>query len=101
MDYLNNLKQGLQNDTVTIDRLDDAVMRILAVKMAFGLVKPKKAQHEQSKELRSEETHRLNISEQKSQQISNEYLDSIKAVHESMVLLKNEHSLIPVEDSHL
>ena len=37
-DYLNNLRDCVKNNDVSIERIDDAVMRILAVKMSMGLV---------------------------------------------------------------
>ncbi len=38
LDYINNIKMGVQNKTIDITRLDDAVAKILAVKLAFGLI---------------------------------------------------------------
>ncbi len=37
-DFANNIKQCLNNGDVQISRVDDATMRIIAVKMAMGLV---------------------------------------------------------------
>jgi len=37
LEYINNVKMGLQNNTITMDRLNDAVARILSVKLALGV----------------------------------------------------------------
>ena len=37
MEYINFVKMGLQNNTITMDRLNDAVARILSVKLALGI----------------------------------------------------------------
>lgn len=36
--YISDLEKCLEKEKVTIDRIDDAVKRILAVKMAMGLI---------------------------------------------------------------
>jgi beta-glucosidase len=42
-DYFANVKGCLQNGDLHMDRVDDAVMRIIAVKLAMGLVQLPKA----------------------------------------------------------
>lgn len=36
--YIDFVKMGLQNNTIQMDRLNDAVARILSVKLAMGLI---------------------------------------------------------------
>lgn len=38
LDYISFVKMALQNNTLTMDRLNDAVARILSVKLALGVV---------------------------------------------------------------
>jgi beta-glucosidase len=38
LDYLRSVEFNLKNDTISMDRLNDAVARILSVKLALGLV---------------------------------------------------------------
>jgi len=38
MEYISFVKMGLQNNTITMDRLNDAVARIIAVKLSLGII---------------------------------------------------------------
>ena len=38
INYINYVKMGLDNNTISMDRLNDAVARILSVKLALGMV---------------------------------------------------------------
>ena len=38
INYINYVKMGIQNNTISMDRLNDAVARILSVKLALGMV---------------------------------------------------------------
>ena len=38
LEYIDNTKMGLQNNTITMQRLNDAVARILSVKLALGII---------------------------------------------------------------
>lgn len=38
LDYISYVKMGLANNTITMDRLNDAVARIIAVKISLGIV---------------------------------------------------------------
>lgn len=40
-DYIEGMKQGLKNSTILLDRLNDAVARIVSVKLALGIAKLK------------------------------------------------------------
>ena len=40
-DYIEGMKQSLKNSTVILDRLNDAVARIISVKLALGIAKQK------------------------------------------------------------
>ena len=83
-----------------MDRLNDAVARILSVKLALGVAKVKPKGHIR------EQIHHQHLKE-KSMQVEDqleaattEYEDSLQAVHESLVLLKNTN-IIPVKASTL
>ncbi len=41
LNYVESIKIGLKNNTITMDRLNDAVARVLAVKLALGVAKLK------------------------------------------------------------
>ena len=87
--YIDGLKDSLQAQTVTEERLNDAVARILSVKLAIGLVDTGSGSNvrKESPVLEDSET--------------TEYEDSLNAVHESLVLLKNEQKLIPLKTENL
>lgn len=80
------MKTALADDTITEERLDDAVAKILAVKLAFGLVND---QHTAEKPQQPEQTEHT----------TTEYEDSLAAVHESLVLLKNDQALPMKKDN--
>lgn len=86
--YSTGIKIGLKNNTITMDRLNDAVARILAVKIALGVAKVKS-----------------NVREAPAPQppvsATSEYEDSLQAVHESLVLLKNENKVLPLNTDSL
>lgn len=88
LDYISSVKMGLQNNTITLDRLNDAVARIIAVKISLGMVDVSSAIHKEHPELKQ------------IPHSTSEYQDSLDAVHESLVLLKN-NGTIPVQPSSL
>jgi beta-glucosidase len=45
LNYISSVKIGLQNNTITMDRLNDAVARIIAVKIALGMVEISSSVH--------------------------------------------------------
>lgn len=81
--FFNYLKELVEEGTVPMSRIDDAVRRILRVKFAMGLMDPDydyKADPNLQKEIGSA-SHRV-VARQ--------------AVRESLVLLKNEHQTLPI-----
>ena len=80
--YWNTLDQ-VRSGAITIERLDDAVKRILKVKKYLGLF-DKRLPHEFSENFIGSELHR-DIARQ--------------AVRESLVLLKNKDSILPINPS--
>jgi beta-glucosidase len=76
-EFIGNLKALVQDGTVPMSRIDDAVTRILRVKLAMGLMDPKPAP---SYSFGTDE-HRA-VARQ--------------AVRESLVLLKNENHALPL-----
>jgi beta-glucosidase len=88
LDYIASVKMGLQNNTITLDRLNDAVARIIAVKISLGIAEVSSTIHKEKLEFK-QVPHS-----------TSEYQDSLNAVHESLVLLKN-NGTIPVQASSL
>jgi len=85
-EFIAGLKASAEDGTVPIARIDDAVRRILRVKIAMGLMDKNHSQLADRKlwrEFGSPE-HRAVARE---------------AVRESLVLLKNEHDVLPLEKS--
>jgi beta-glucosidase len=82
-EFIGNLKELVQEGTVPLSRIDDAVVRILRVKFAMGLMDEKLAPPPSSFAFGTPE-HRA-VARQ--------------AVRESLVLLKNEHNTLPLSKS--
>ena len=78
--YRNTLRQG-ENGDIPIERLDDAVRRILIVKERLGLFEGKKPSNSPFSEVGLQ--HNRDISRQ--------------AVRESLVLLKNNENVLPIK----
>lgn len=38
LDYIDAIKTGLERDTVSMERLNDAVARVLSVKLGLGMI---------------------------------------------------------------
>ena len=84
--YNNTIDQVVSGD-ISLDRVNDAVMRILRVKARAGVLdaeKPSKRTHSSNLEILGSDEHR-SISRQ--------------AVRESLVLLKNNGSVLPIDRS--
>lgn len=80
--YSRELKALLEEGRVSMDDLDEAVRRILGVKMRLGLF--------DRPYLTSEEMHRYDV-------LPQEHLDhALKSAERSIVLLKNEGDLLPL-----
>ena len=80
--YKTTLKQ-VKNGTITLERLDDAVRRILRVKMQIGLLDGKKP-HEFKSNYIGDQNH---------------FAIARRAVRESLVLLKNNNNVLPLNPS--
>jgi beta-glucosidase len=89
-DVINGFKIAFKNKTITEDRINDAVARIIAVKLALGAAK-KVSQPAPGEHLKKEEA----IEEVTTGPNGEEYNDALTAVHESLVLLKNDNNVIP------
>jgi len=84
MEFIDALRRHVMRGSVAMDRIDDAVRRILAVKIAFGLFEkpgPEKRTWSKHESFGSAE-HRAIARE---------------AVRKSLVLLKNENSVLPLD----
>jgi len=80
------LKKHVQNGVVPMERIDDAVRRILTVKFAYGLFdKPRPAERYWS--------NHASFGSKEHREIARE------AVRKSMVLLKNESAVLPLNKS--
>jgi len=82
-EYYNDLKALVAEGKVPMSRIDDAVTRILRVKYAMGLMDPKRPQL-------------ADRSLQKSFGSPEHRAVAREAVRESLVLLKNDHKLLPL-----
>lgn len=87
---IKNIKKALTHNELFNDRLVDAAAKVIAVKMAMGLVENVKG-HGMEADL-------LNHHHAKTEKPAsgNEYQDSLQAARESLVLLKNDN-LLPVK----
>jgi len=113
-DIIDCFKNVTNDGNVTEDRINDAVARILSVKMALGLVTLAQEDgimervNELFKTFTSEisKLFKINLTEKKKEEAKKpvtdekEYQDSLTAVHESLVLLKNS-GVLPVKSSFL
>jgi beta-glucosidase len=82
-----DIKTCLEEGDVDMSRIDDAVKRILAVKLSMGLVRRKGEVKEKLELVKDEE---LNVKTAKE--------DAYTAAQESLVLLKNENELLPIQE---
>lgn len=80
LNFLETLTQAVENDDIPMERIDDAVRRILAVKFALGLIEHPYSKPELIDSVGSD-AHR---------EIARE------AVRKSLVLLKNEGDVLPL-----
>jgi len=81
--FINHLIHHVTRGTVSMQRIDDAVRRILSVKVAFGLFdKPRPAARYWS--------NHASFGSQEHREVARE------AVRKSLVLLKNENGLLPL-----
>lgn len=85
-EYYNDLKALVNEGTVPMSRIDDAVTRILRVKFAMGLMDAKRSQL-------------ADRSLQKGFGSAEHRAVARQAVRESLVLLKNEKKLLPLSKS--
>jgi len=84
VDFYNNTYDQVNNGTISIDRINDAVTRILRVKMRYGLFTAKKPSLRElagNQEIIGSKEHRLLARE---------------AARKSMVLLKNKNGILPL-----
>ena len=89
-DVVEGLRTAIKDGTISMDRLNDAVARILAVKLVLGSATLQTSLKTQPDTAKEEEVH-----------ATTEYADSLTAVHQSLVLLKNEGSVLPLDASKL
>ncbi len=82
--FIKLLKESVQENSISIDRINDAVRRILKVKFELNLFKYPKADYSLIEKIGSVE-HRLLAKE---------------AVRKSLVLLKNKKGILPFSDSY-
>lgn len=85
-DYQSWTKECVDNQDVSTVRLENAVIRILAVKLAMGLVQGPGIDAKPV----SAETFKNNVTENEAWQ------DALKAAEESLVLLKNTDEVLPI-----
>ena len=81
--FIANLKQLVQEGTVPMSRIDDAVTRILCVKLAMGLMDPKRSQL-------ADRGLQKSFGSLEHRQVARE------AVRQSIVLLRNRNKVLPL-----
>ncbi|MCF7815197.1 MAG: glycoside hydrolase family 3 protein [Candidatus Cloacimonetes bacterium] len=84
-EFIDHIKKNVQNGRIPMERLDDAVRRILRVKFEFGMFqKPRPSERKLSQDTScfGSEEHR---------EVARE------AVRKSMVMLKNEDDILPLK----
>ncbi len=82
--FIQHLTQHVENGTVSVDRIDDAVSRILSVKLAYGLFeKPRPKDRHWSNHSSFGSVEHRNVARE--------------AVQKSLVLLKNTEQLLPLD----
>ncbi|XXX76552.1 glycoside hydrolase family 3 protein [Sorangium sp. So ce134] len=86
--YMNTLSQ-VNGGTIKMERVNDAVTRILRVKMRFGLLGPKKTKGAPSERMFAGEQSVLGAADHRSL--------AREAVRKSLVLLKNAGSVLPLD----
>jgi len=82
-EFFNNLKELVEEGNVPISRIDDAVTRILRVKLAMGLMDKNRSQ-------KADRTLHEDFGSREHRDLARE------AVRKSVVLLKNENQLLPI-----
>ena len=80
VEFINDLKELIANNSVPQARVDDAVRRILRVKMEMGLFEHPNAEPELLSQIGSEKHREV----------------ARQCVRESLVVLKNEHNALPL-----
>ena len=94
-DVINGMKFALKNGTINEDRINDAVARIISVKLALGAA----TQVKSSNLAESPVPPTLELEQPNAPSAATEYEDALNAVHESLVLLKNNNNVIPFKPS--
>jgi len=93
IDYFTTYKRAIDEGLISMERVEQALANIIAVKMAMGLVP------HINKKLEVDDV-KVEVEDGRKNKAKTEYEDSLTAVHESMVLLKNDQAL-PVKTSKL
>ena len=96
--YQNNLKTQVEQGAVSMDRIDDAVKRILAVKMAMGLVKEGSTGMTLDDYL---EERMPKLEANKLSSFDTAWEASLNAAQKSLVLLKNDNDFLPLVKSQV
>ena len=94
-DVIGGLKNALKNGTINEDRINDAVARVISVKLGLGVATQVKTSN-----LGGSNSH-PNIQTPITPTLSTEYQDALNAVHESLVLLKNNNNVVPFKPSNI
>ena len=87
--YTQTLVEAAEKDEISLDRIDDAVLRILQVKRAMRLVRTESSMHE---EARSSE-----IIDSQAKYTPSPKETALEAAKQSLVLLENKGETLPVD----
>ncbi len=96
--YQEVLKTATLNNDITISRINDAVRRILGVKMALGLIKPKSSAFYLDDYLYSK---LASLENNNPTSFASAQEASLDAAKKSLVLLKNENDFLPLKKESL
>ena len=98
--YQDSIKKAVKQNDISMARIDDAVRRILGVKMAMGLIKKKSSSNQPYlNELIYKKLTSLDALNPTPYQYAWEA--SLDAAKKSLVLLKNEKEFLPVQKSKI
>ena len=102
--FRDTIKNAVSDDEISIDRINDAVTRILGVKMAMGLIKKKNPANKNSQEMTNAEYAAekvKNLEDRNPTPFKNAWEASLDAAQKSLVLLQNNNSALPLKKDGL
>lgn len=93
--FQDTMRTLIANKEIDMDRIDNAVMRILAVKLAYGLVKKGSSKQMFNEDFTAERVAYMDA--HNPSEFENAWEATLNAAQQSLVLLKNEKELLPLQ----